>query len=59
LDSHASGLTNGSHWKHHLLLEVCGLLLTLLDRTQRRSYSVSEQAGDGVQSDLHHGAARV
>ena len=59
LDSHVSGLSNRGHRKHHLLLEVCGLLLILLNGTQRLSDDAAQQARDRVEPDRHHGAARI
>jgi hypothetical protein len=35
------------------------LLLVLLNGTKRLSHDVAQQAGDRVQPDLHHGAARI
>ena len=59
LDSHVSGLSNRSHGKYHLLLEVRGLLLILLNGTKRLSNDAPQEAGDRVESDLHHGAAWI
>ena len=60
LDSHVSGLSNRSHGKHHLLLEVCGLLLILLNGTKRLSNDAPQEAGDRVESDgimAQHGSS--
>jgi hypothetical protein len=35
------------------------LLLVLLNGTKRLSHDIAQQAGDRVQPDLHHGAARI
>src|SRR5208282_6338174 len=59
LNSHVSGLSNRGHGKYHLLLEVCRLLLVLLNGTKRLSHHVAQQAGDRVEPDGHHGAARI
>jgi hypothetical protein len=59
LDGHVSGLADRGHGKHYLLLEVCGLLLVLLNGTQRLSHDAPQKAGDRVKPDLHHGAARI
>src|SRR5208282_5923862 len=59
LNSHVSGLSNRGHGKYHLLLVVCRLLLVLLNGTKRLSHNVAQQAGDRVEPDLHHGAARI
>jgi hypothetical protein len=52
-------LSNRGHGKYHLLLEVCRLLLVLLNGPERLSHNVAEQAGDRVQPGGHDGAARI
>src|SRR5208282_4257783 len=59
LNSHVSGLSNRGHGKYHLLLEVCRVLLVLLNGAQRLRYDTLQQARDRVKPDGHHGAARI